>query len=727
MGFINKALFKSKNFIQESSLLMLLIYNMKKHILLSLILFISITLSAQKKVSLFYQKGEIKNLTKDEREEFESGNGLMEERLYSFAYQRFKNLLTAHPDDNYLKYLTAICATFLGDKSEEALTLFAEVKAKNKKAAYVNYYVTLLHHKTYQFDKAIELANEELKDAKLDEEQKKVLTQLIKYCENGKELVKNPIVARIENAGSPPNTENAEYSPVITTDEETMFFTYRGVESTGGLRDLQNAENKYGLYYEDIFMSKKVNGQWQKAESIGENNTNSNDAVIAISNDGQQLFIFRSSESDGGDIYTSFKEGDRFGEAVRLQGDINSGYWEGSMSLSNDHKKIFFASERPGGMGGKDLYQAVKLPDGTWGNVKNLGDKVNTAFDEDAPFIHPDGRTLVFSSRGHNSMGDFDIFLSDLDEIDSTWKKPTNIGYPINTPDDDIYYFLSADGKRGYYSSAKPGGSGDKDIYMVAPAVNSKKSYLTVLRGKITENLQPYSGEVVVIIKNGEKNFGAFRSNSANGNYLLSLPSGYNYKVTFYHKSYGEKTANIMTERLNGYAEKIVDINFGENDTANRNQTIVIESPQEIAKTTETVAAAPVEPTPSTPNPPVTASTDNVAVKDMTRDQLLNKFGDLKISGLEYVVQVGAYRHPENYKGEKLNALGGVEKDGLIMGDVRLIITTRKFSTWKEADAFCKQVKSAGQGDAFTTANYKGVRYYLKDLAQKGIWTNSNL
>lgn len=698
---------------------------MKKYLLLIVFAFVTIAdLSAQKKVTLFYQKGDIKNLTKEERAEFESGNGLMEERLYSFAYARFKNLLASHPDDNYLKYLTAICATFLGDKHDEALTLFAEVKAKNKKAAFVEYYVALLHHKTYQFDKAIELANEELKDPKLDEEQKKVLNQLIVYCNNGKDLVKNPIVAKIDNAGSPPNTENAEYSPVITTDEETMFFTYRGTESTGGLMDLLKVENKYGLYYEDIFMSKKIDGKWQKAESIGENNTNGNDAVIAISNDGQQLFLFRSNESDGGDIYISTREGDKFGEAVRLQGDINSAYWEGSMSLSNDHKKIFFASERPGGMGGKDLYMATKLSDGSWGNVKHLGDKINTAFDEDAPFIHPDGRTLVFSSRGHNSMGDYDIFLSDLDEIDSTWKKPTNIGYPINTPDDDIYYFLSADGKRGYYSSAKPGGSGDKDIYMVAPAVNSKKSYLTVLKGKITENLQPYSGEVVVIIKNGEKNFGAFRSNSANGNYLLSLPSGYNYKVTFYHKSYGEKAANIITEKLNGYAEKIVNVNFGESDTLDRNNTYVIESPAEEvpAKLIE-----PVKTETKTPEPVVTASTENIAIKDMTRDQLLNKFGDLKISGLEYIVQVGAYRHPENYKGEKLNKLGGYEKDGLIMGDVRLIISTKKFNTWREADNFCKQVKSAGQADAFITANLKGIRYYLKDLVEKGIWTNSSL
>lgn len=704
---------------------MYLIYSMKKSNLLALAFSFFVFVSfAQKSGGLFYQKAGLKNLSKEENEAFETAKEMLDEKLYPFAYNCFKELSIKYPNETYLKYLMAICGTFIGDKHDEALTLFNEVKEKNKKAAYLNYYEAILNHKTYQFDKAIELANLQLKDTKLEPDQIKILNQLIQYCNNAKELVKNPIQASIENAGSPPNTENAEYSPVITTDEETMLFTYRGVESTGGLRDFQNNENKYGCYFEDIFLSKKVDGKWQKAVTIGDNNTNGNDAVIAISNDGEKIFLYRFMESDGGDIYVSNRDGDKFTEAVRLEGEINSGYWEGSMSLSGDHKKIYFASERPGGFGGKDLYSAVKMADGTWGNIKNLGDKVNTPLDDDAPFIHPDGRTLVFSSKGHNSMGDYDIFLSDIDEIDSTWKKPTNIGYPINTPDDDIYYFLSADGKRGYYASAKSGGYGDKDIYMVAPAVSAKKSYLTVLKGKITENLQPYSGEVVVIIKSGNKNFGTFKSNSANGHYLLSLPSGYNYKITFYHKSYGEKVADVITEKLNGYAEKIVDINFGENDTLNKFQTIILESPSE-DKPAVTVTTP--SPTPANENP-VTASTSNVTdIKGMSRDQLFNKFADLKMGGLSFIVQVGAYRHPENYKGEKMKSFGGHKRDGTIMGDVHLIIATKEFSTWREADDFCKKVKSGGTFDAFITASLNGKRMYLKELTEQGVWLNTGM
>ncbi|MGZ4037473.1 MAG: hypothetical protein ACXVPQ_06565, partial [Bacteroidia bacterium] len=487
--------------------------------------------------SLFAQNPEA---TKDEKKIFESGKGLYEEKLYSLAYERFKFVLEKHPDDLYVRYLTGICGVFISDKHDEALAYLTEVKEKNKKAADIDYYFALLYHKMYQFDKSIELCNKLLENPKLKPDQRNQLKQVIENCNNAKVLVATPVAAKIENIGSPPNTEAAEYAPVVTGDEEIMLFTYRGKESTGGLRDINDKANEYGFYYEDIFMTFKVDGKWQKPVGIGANNTESNDAVIALSNDGQQLFIFRANELDGGDIYVSSLNGITFGPAEKLRGEINTNSWEGSISLSGDQKRVVFASERPGGNGGKDLYEATKLDDGTWGHVKNLGNNINTRQDEDAPFLHPDGRTLVFSSKGHNSMGDFDIFVSDFNESDSSWKKPVNVGYPINTTDDDIYYVLSVDGKRGYYASAKTGGQGDKDIYMVEPGLSTKKSYVTIIKGKVTENGAPYLGEVAVVIANGGKNYGTFKSNSASGSYLLSLPSGRNYKISFTHPKYGE-------------------------------------------------------------------------------------------------------------------------------------------------------------------------------------------
>ena len=668
---------------------------------------------------MFSQKANTTKWPKDEQTIYESANALFEEKLYSLAYERYKTILSKHPDDIYIKYLLGICGIFISDKYEEALEYLHEVESKNKKAADLDYYLAQLYHRTYQFDKCIEAANKLLQNSKIIPGQKATLLQLINYCNNGKVLMQNPVKTNIQNIGKPPNSEAAEYSPVITSDEETLIYTYRGKESTGGLRDIYDKPNPLGFYYEDIFISRKVSGKWQTPESIGENNTESNDAVIAISNDGQQLFIFRSGETDGGDIYVSRLNGTRFEAAEKLRGDINTPSWEGSISLSGDQKKVIFASERPGGFGGKDLYSATKVTDGVWGNVKNLGNKINTALDDDAPFLHPDGRTLVFSSKGHTSIGDYDIFLSDLDEVDSTWKAPINIGYPINTTGDDIYYVLSADGKRGYYSSAKTGGEGDKDIYLIEPAIASKKSYLTIIKGKITENLMPYSADVYVIVVSDGRNFGTFKSNLASGNYLISLPSGYNYRLSFYHPVFGDKLYTIITEKVDGYAEKIVNVNFGENDTTRKQQIIVVETQKDTAKISATV----VENNPKENNPEAAKE----ELKNLNREQLLAKYGNTKVKGLKYLVQVGAYRHPENYKAKNLQKLCNIKRDGVIMEDVNLIITDKEFETYKEADDFLNRVKNAGASDAFLTGNYNGKRYYLKDLKEMAVWINPTL
>lgn len=177
-----------------------------------------------------------------------------------------------------------------------------------------------------------------------------------------------------------------------------------------------------GIYYEDVFSTHKENGTWVAPSSIGENiNTKEHDAAIALSNDGQKLFIFNDNGSNGGDIYISKLDGSNWSDVVRLEGDINTVAWEGSCALSADEKTLYFSSERIGGLGGKDIYASQKNADGTWGTAKNLGDKINTSLDDDAPFIHPDGKTLIYSSKGLNSMGGYDIFTTEYNPSDSSW------------------------------------------------------------------------------------------------------------------------------------------------------------------------------------------------------------------------------------------------------------------------------------------------------------------
>jgi len=660
--------------------------------------------------ALFSQKD---GVYKDPQEQklFDSGKTLFEEKMYTVAYEHFSTMLAKYPDDLYLKYLTGICGIYVSDKHREGLQYLAEVKVRNPKSADIDYYMALLYHKNYQFDTCIALANKLLGKPGMSPEFRANLERVIENCKNGKELaVERPDAPPVSNIGMPPNTEAAEYSPVITSDEETILFTYRGKESKGGLRDAYGKPNDYGFYGEDVYISKKVNGKWQLATGVDNINTESNEAVIAISNDGQQLFVYKADETNGGDIYISRLQGNAFGVPEKMNGDINTTSWEGSISMSGDQKKVIFASERPGGLGGKDLYEAVKLPDNTWGRVKNLGPNINTPFDDDAPFVHPDGRTLIFSSKGHNSIGDFDLFSSSLSQADSSWQKPSNIGYPVNTTDDDIYYCMSADGKKGYFASAKTGGAGDKDIYMEESLLFSKNSYLTVIKGKITENLRPYSADVTIYFSD-KRHYGTFKSNELSGNYLISLPAGKDYLVSFYHPILGEKLVDISA-KPNDYTEVIANVNFGLSDTT-----------QTVEDTTNVRAVF---------NAPASGTVTEIGggngeLKKISRAKLLETFASVPVSELKYVVQLGAYSRAENSNIKKLKDMYGIEKVTIIKDDAPLTIVYKEFKTWKEANEFMEVAKKAGQKDAFITVTYKGKRYYLKDIIEAGIWKNSDL
>jgi len=197
---------------------------------------------------------------------------------------------------------------------------------------------------------------------------------------------------------------------------------------------------------------KKNKKSWIKATNIGPSlNTKRHDATVGLSPDGQQIIIYKE-----GDLFYSSSNGNNWNEPVAFTKQINSKFWEPSASISADNKAIYFTSDRKEGFGGSDIWMIKKLPDGEWGIAQNLGSSVNTKYDEDAPFIHPDNKTLYYSSMGHNTMGGYDIFKSTLN-IDNSWSPPVNMNYPINTTGDDIYLVLTGDGKHGYFSSFRKG------------------------------------------------------------------------------------------------------------------------------------------------------------------------------------------------------------------------------------------------------------------------------
>jgi len=732
------------------------------------------------------------NWSKEDQKIFEHSMELFDDKNFAVAYDGFEKLLNAHSADYSLKYLTGICGIYRSDKHTEAKNLLNDVYLKNKKAANIDFYFAQLYHRLGEFEKSLLYIKKFKTGHKPTPEQSKLLVKLETYCNNGILLIQNPIDVRISNIGSPPNSEYAEYAPVISADEQVMIYTYRGNESSGGLQDSYGKTDKYGFYYEDVFIAGKENNKWQKGKPVESINTKLHDAAIALSSDGQQLFTFKDEDVGGGDIFVSKLTGQKWSTPEKLKGVVNSASWEGSASLSANGKVLYFASERPGGFGGRDLYRANKSDNGTWGNVVNLGNKINTDDDDDSPYIHPDGLTLVFSSKGHNSMGGYDIFKTDFNEVDSIWGIPENIGFPVNTTDDDIYYVLSADGKRGYYASGKDGGFGDKDIYVVEPAVTGKKTQLTMLRGMVTKNTEPSESEITVYFKGKNKNYGIFNSNSKTGNYLINLPSGYEYKLTFYHPNFGEQVFDVDTKNANSFTEQSLNVNFTKKNPVKEHDPVVIASKlepelsnsfknydpdtaavQELrqqamalakADTSVTLAFTPApvktdsikEPAPPVKEDksvtatetvttqstdvkqPLTAEVKSNVVKPVEKTSLpvtakavtdrldmIEKYGSLKIESLKYIVQVAAYRHPENYKSVHLSKVATIkQKDEKLGGDISLFEATTEFDTWKEADELLSKIKQSGQQDAFLTVLYNGKRLYLKDLVSQGIWAS---
>ncbi|MGZ4043376.1 MAG: hypothetical protein ACXVO9_09245, partial [Bacteroidia bacterium] len=295
-----------------------------------------------------------------------------------------------------------------------------------------------------------------------NKEDLKEIIRRIEICNTAKELTANAADVKIINLGVAINSSFPDYSPRLTADQNTMIFTSRRPTTTGG--------NTYdgGQYFEDIYISKRVGNKWSDAVNVGwPVNTIGNEAAIGLSADGQEMLIYKDDMGNG-NIYSSCLDGDQWTTPVKLNSNINSEWWEPCAFISADGNTLFFVSDRPGGYGGTDIYKSKKGIDGDWGKAVNLGPTINSPYDEYAPFIHPDGRTLFFSSKGHQTMGGFDIFYSStLLSDENAWLEPINIGYPINSTGDDAFYMVSPDKKTAYYSSYRDDGLGEKDNYMI--------------------------------------------------------------------------------------------------------------------------------------------------------------------------------------------------------------------------------------------------------------------
>jgi len=375
------------------------------------------------------------------------------------------------------------------------------------------------------------------------EKNRAIALKNIRNCEFAIEALKNPVPFDPEDIGSAINTSEDEYWPSITADGQTFMFTRESHYRLPGAFGRNPSQ-------EDFYISFLSESGWGTSVNAGAPlNTGSNEGAQTLSSNGSYMY-FTACERPGGlgscDLYFSaFREG-HWTQPYNLGTPVNSSAWESTPSISADGNLLIFSSNRQGGYGGKDLWYSILNEKGKWSVPVNLGEMINTGGEEMSPFIHFDGRTLYFASDGHPGMGGSDIFMSRMND-DSTWTEPRNLGYPINTFNDDMGLVIESSGQKAYFSSKRNNVS--KDIFFFKLAESLRPTPVSYLKGKVSDKETGKLLKADYELINLSTNRVTVRNTTDDsGNFLVCLPSGNNYGINISKPGYLFYSENFMFE-----------------------------------------------------------------------------------------------------------------------------------------------------------------------------------
>ncbi len=372
-----------------------------------------------------------------------------------------------------------------------------------------------------EFDKAIEQFKKFIATPAGKATEKQVLHE-IEMCQNAKELIKSPVAVTFENLGTEINSPFADYSPFISEGEDFLMFNSQRPDNS-----VKKADGKYAS---NVYISSVKEGKWQQVDDIGEtvNTKEGDEEIVGVCADGNTLIFSFDNLEGKGDVFIGPKMDNQIQKPLKVNPNINSSnYEESSASISPDGKTLYFSSNRPGGLGGFDIYRTRILPSGEWGEAYNLGPDVNSAYDEDFPNISLDGYTLFYSSKGHNSMGGYDIFKSEILPDTLNFGPAKNIGYPISTPFDDRNLCMSGKGRYGYMAALRKGGQGDLDVYRII--FKGVDAELTVVKGVLKvfkSDKIPANAMIEVFELKSNNTFGQYKVNPQTGKFIMILPPG---------------------------------------------------------------------------------------------------------------------------------------------------------------------------------------------------------
>lgn len=501
-----------------------------------------------------------------------------------------------NPNNAELHYYVGLCYLDVLPISEAIKHLYIAYELNPQVSPEFELKLGIAYHTNLDFDQAIEHYKKFKRSLKPNEVStyQEYIDRKIFECECGITMKQNPQRVVVESLGSNINSIFNDYGPIVVPDESVLYFTSRRDNTTGGNKDNNDFE-----YFEDIYLAENKGEYWFPAKNMGkEINSIYHDAIIGLSPDGQTLLMY--IDENGGDVFYSKLKGDKWSSPKPFPSPINSKYHEPAASLAYDNRGLFFVSDRPGGYGEKDIYYSKQDKNGKWSEPENLGAAINTKYNEIGVFAMPDGKTIYFSSQGHTTMGGYDIFKSTFEN--GRWGEPVNLGYPINSAGNDVFFSISASGRHGYFSSVRNGGFGGQDIYMVnffgpekEPVMNNEDNLiagsdranqesviekleqisttkLMLVKGQITDAISGYPVQAQIEIVDNSKNelIATFESNSSTGRYLVSLPAGKNYGIAVKADDYLFHSENFDVSDNDGFKVVVKDIRLKKVEVGNQ-------------------------------------------------------------------------------------------------------------------------------------------------------------
>lgn len=537
--------------------------------------------------------------------EVRRGNRLYErgKNFYSEALIHYLEAYQYNSGNAELNYKVGTCYLFSIGKVNAINYLEKAYELNDSVSTDIHLMLGKAFQLTYQFDKAIDAYNQYKMDMKTEMRKRRFVTKaqqneltarleivdkMIQECNTGKEMIASPVRVMIENLGPSVNSSYPEYSPYLDYEAGKLYFTSRRMANTG--KRLNHFDNRY---FEDVFFSLNIDEEWERTALVGKPiNVKQNDAIIGISPDGSRLFLYKGKRRHGDIFYSDYDtEDDEWGRVKRLRGPkINTRrYHETSASVTADGKTLYFVSNREkGAYGGHDIYYST-LDEETekWTEPVNAGNFINTPFDEISVFIHPNGHVMYFCSNGHNTMGGYDVFRAELNDR-GQWSEPVNVGYPINTPDNEMSYYTFGTEKQAFYSSIRESGFGTHDIYEIFYMGEEKPSYQSNDNELIAVEVEPEDETIILETIEGtyitgivldEKtkepviaNVGIVNmenstqletiSTNADGTFSVSLPEGNKLQLRINATGYFFSADSITVQRTQEYQEVNADTIF---------------------------------------------------------------------------------------------------------------------------------------------------------------------